>query len=61
MRMNSTRHKLIDSERLLDARFKEPKNDYQKGWNDALTTAYEEEEGLIILKERKEDGRIFRT
>lgn len=29
--MNSTRHKLIDSERLLDARFKEPKNDYQKG------------------------------
>lgn len=49
-------HKLIDAERLLLARFREPtKNDYQKGWNDALTTAYEQETGLIIFKEEKED------
>ena len=61
MLMSNTQHKLIDAERLLLARFKEPKNDYQKGWNDALTAAYEEASGIIMLKERKEDGRIFRT
>lgn len=53
--MKHTQHKLIDAERLLLARFQEPpKNDYQKGWNDALTAAYEEETGIIILRERKD-------
>lgn len=56
MPMKHIPHKLIDAERLLLARFREPtKNDYQKGWNDALTTAYEQETGLIIFKEEKED------
>lgn len=55
--MKHTQHKLIDGERLLLARFQEPtKNDYQKGWNDALTTAYEKETGLVMMEERKEDG-----
>ena len=54
--MKHTQHKLIDAERLLAARFKEPPaNDYQRGWNDALTTACEQESGLIIFKEDKED------
>jgi hypothetical protein len=53
--MKHTQHKLIDAERLLLARFQEPpKNDYQKGWNDALTAAYEDGTGIIFLRERKD-------
>lgn len=54
--MKHTQHKLIDAERLLLGRFKEPpKNDYQKGWNDALTAAYEDGTGLILIRECKDD------
>ena len=53
--MKHTQHKLIDAERLLLARFQEPpKNDYQKGWNDALTAAYEDGTWIIFLRERKD-------
>ena len=54
MNTRSSQHKLIDATRLLDARIPEPKTEYQHGWNDALTTAYEEETGLILIEERKE-------
>ena len=51
MNTRNTQHKLIDASRLLDARIPEPKTEYQHGWNDALTTAFEEETGLILLEE----------
>ena len=56
MNTRNTPHKLIDASRLLDARVKDPKTEYQKGWNDALTTAFEEETGLILLKERENEN-----
>jgi len=41
-------HDYISAHRLLEARFKEPvKDEYQKGWNDALTAAVEQETDLI--------------
>ena len=56
MNTRNTPHKLIDASRLLDARIPEPKTEYQHGWNDALTTAYETETGLILLKEREDEN-----
>lgn len=56
MSTKNTRHKLIEAERLLAARHPQPETEYQRGWNDALTAAVEEETGLIILTEKKEDG-----
>ena len=45
---NSRREILISAYRLLEARFKEPvKNEYQKGWNDALTAAVDSETELL--------------
>ena len=45
---NTRRDALISAYRLLEARFKEPvKSEYQKGWNDALTSAVEQETDLI--------------
>ena len=39
---------MIPAFRLLEAKFREPvKNEYQKGWNDALTAAVEQETDLI--------------
>lgn len=38
----------IPATRLLEARFKEPvRNEYQRGWNDALEAAVEQETDLI--------------
>ena len=41
--MTDIQHKMIDAEELLLARFPKPRNDYQRGWNDALETAYDVE------------------
>ena len=45
---NSRREILIPANRLLQARFQEPvRNEYQKGWNDALTAAVDQETDLL--------------
>lgn len=42
-RRRMKRRKLIDARRLIEAKFGEPINDYQKGWNAALQAAYDVE------------------
>lgn len=49
MRTNDTvPNMMISAYRLIEAKFKEPvKNEYQKGWNDALNAAVEQETNII--------------
>lgn len=56
MHIDNIRHKMIDAERLLVSKFPEPvKTNYQQGWNDALQSVYDEEPGLVFIKDGDAD------
>lgn len=60
MHTKNTQHKLIEADRLLEAKFPEPvASEYQEGWNDALQTVYEKGTGLILIKDGDDDGRVY--
>ena len=55
--MKNTQGKMIDAQRLLLAKIEKPTDEFQKGWNAALQTAFDVEIGNIPREDgEKKDG-----